>query len=110
MHDRIDELAGLSAELRHCTQYATGRADQVRDQIDRVRTELSEHAEALEARAKELLTVGQDVPAAEATEAARGIRAVLDDAPTGHDASAKVQPAGTAGKQTAAAAKPPQKT
>jgi hypothetical protein len=111
MHDRIAELGGLRAELANCEngprESRRTVAAEVRKEIARVRGELEEHARALERRVEELTSNGQDVPAAEAAVAARAIRTELDvDEP----APAKARPAGTAAKQTAAAAKPPQTT
>lgn len=104
MHDRIAELAGLRAELAICKngprESRRGNTDEVQEQIDRVRGELQQHAEALEKQADELLAGGQDGAAGTAREQARDIREALnadsDDGPK------------RGGKRTAAAAKPPQ--
>lgn len=124
MHDRIAELGGLRDELARCqttTRESTrARADQVREQIDRVREDLAAEVETLEQRAQDQAADGQDVPAALSATAARDLRAALDaDDPAPDPApdpaagaaagSAKGGP-GAAGKRNTAAAKAPEKT
>lgn len=83
MHDRIAELRGLRTELATClTGHRLSRravADQVREQIDRVRQLLETEAEAHESRAEALAGAGQEHAAANAATAARELRAVLDE-------------------------------
>jgi hypothetical protein len=83
MHDLIAELRGLRAELDNCengprraTRAAT--ADQVREQIARLRLVLSEDADRLDAEAGDLADEGQDGLAGDAAVAARTIRTALD--------------------------------
>ncbi|SFF11512.1 hypothetical protein SAMN05216251_108220 [Actinacidiphila alni] len=83
MHDRIAELAGLRAELDNCEngprrETRKAAADDVREQIERLRTELSEDADRLEAEASDLTDQGQDGRAGDAAVAARVIRTALD--------------------------------
>jgi len=105
MHDRVAELAGLRAELAICKngprETRRDSADDVQEQIDRVRGELEQQAEQLETRSEQLLANGHDGQAGQAKEEARAIRAALDE-----DAPAESPKRG--GKRTAAAAKPPQ--
>lgn len=112
MHDRIAELAGLRAELAICENGPdTSRRDktgEVQTEIDRVRGELSGHADDLDAEAEELAGKGQDVPAAQAAVDARQIRAVLDE-DTGN-APKKARAGSGNGKRNTAAAKAPEQT
>ncbi|MEV5953732.1 hypothetical protein AB0M11_08135 [Streptomyces sp. NPDC051987] len=105
MHDRVAELAGLRNELAICEngprETRREKTGEVQEQIDRVRGELDEQAAALEKRAEELQSNGQDGAAGEAREQARAIREVLD-ADGGSDSPKRT------GKRTAAAQKPPQ--
>jgi len=109
MHDRIAELRGLQAELENCENGPrTSRseaASEVRAQIERVRKELSDQADALDADAETLTDKGQDVAAATAAVDAREIRAALEAHTT---EKPKAQPAGTTGKRTAKAAPAPE--
>lgn len=112
MHDRIAELAGLRAELATCKNGPRdtwrGKTDEVQEQIDRVRGELSTEAEALEEQAQTLGESGQDGRAAEAAVAARHIRAVLvEDDPAPAESRKRSAPGG---KRNAAAAKAPENT
>ncbi|MFG2722709.1 hypothetical protein ACGFW5_31085 [Streptomyces sp. NPDC048416] len=108
MHDRIAELAGLRAELATCKngprETWRDKTDEVQAQIDRVRGELDEAAEALETQSTTLADGGQDVRAAEAAVEARRIRAVLAE---GEDDGARA-PLPKRGKRTAQAAKAPE--
>jgi hypothetical protein len=100
MHDRVAELAGLRNELASCTNGP--RANEVQDQIDRVRGELTAEAEKLDDRAEHLAEAGQDIPAAQAAVAAREIRTALQ-------ADEPEAAAGSKGrKRTTAAAKAPE--
>lgn len=102
MHDRIAELRGLRAEHDRHNQYGdSDRAGQVATQIARVTAAVDAEIERLEDRAAELAEQGQHFPAAERAEAARLLRAGLDELrlPT---------PAKRGAKQTAAAAPAPE--
>ncbi|PJM98126.1 hypothetical protein CG740_37215 [Streptomyces sp. CB01201] len=112
MHDRVAELAGLRVELAVCEngprESRRKKTDEVQEQIDRVRGELSAEAEGLEERARVLGESGQDVPAAEAAVEARRIRASLgEDAPEPAETRRR---AGSGGKRNAVAPKAPENT
>lgn len=111
MHDRTAELRGLRNELAHCEngprEASRGRAGQVREQIDRLRGELADEAEALEQRSEVQAADGQDVPAAQSATAARDLRTLLDQ--DGPDTKPKGRTAG-AGKRNTAAPKAPEQT
>lgn len=110
MHDRVAELAGLRVELATCEngprQSRREATDEVRAQIERVRGELDEAAEALEAQSTTLADSGLDVRAAEAAVEARRIRTVLAE---GEDSEARAA-LPKRGKRTAQAAKAPETT
>jgi uncharacterized protein YukE len=110
MHDRIAELAGLRAELATCKngprESWRDKAGEVQAEIDRVRGELDEAAEALETESTTLADSGQDVRAAEAAVQARRIRAVLAEA----EYSEARTPLPKRSKRTAQAAKAPETT
>lgn len=83
MHDRIAELRGLRAELDNCEngprrETRAAAADDVRGQIDRLRAELAEDADRLDAEAGDLTEQGADGRAGDAAVAARVIRTALD--------------------------------
>lgn len=102
MHDRIAELRGLRAELdRHTQGGDSDRAKQVTGEISRVTADVDAEIERLEDRAAELAELGQHFPAAERAEAARLLRAGLDELRL-------PVPAKRGGKQTATAAAPPE--
>jgi hypothetical protein len=105
MHDRVAELAGLRAELATCKngprESWRDKTDQVEAEIERVRGELDDAAEALETEATTLADSGQDARATGAAVEARRIRAVLAE---GEDDDARAP----LGKRTAAAAKAPE--
>ncbi|BBB00577.1 hypothetical protein RVR_10576 [Actinacidiphila reveromycinica] len=83
MHDRIAELRGLRAELSTVT---TGpRREQRKDDasaieaaIERIRTDLGEAADGLEAESADLAEQGADGRAGDAAVAARVLRTALD--------------------------------
>jgi hypothetical protein len=82
-HDRLAELAALRAELDLCEngprrQSRAGSADKVREHIERVRRELAEDADRLDADAGDLAEKGFDGLAGVAAVHAREIRAALD--------------------------------
>lgn len=83
MHDRIAELRGLRDELDNCEngprkESRSESADQVREQIERVRGEIAEDADRLDTEANDLMDKGQDGRAGEAAVAARYLRRTLD--------------------------------
>lgn len=109
MHDQIAELAGLRNELADAQngprrELRKSAVPEIRAEIERVRGELKTAAAAAEKRAKELLDEGKDVLAAEASVLARELR----DAVGADEKKPAAKPAGTSGKQTAQAAKPPE--
>lgn len=105
MHDRVAELAGLRAELAICQngprESRREKTDEVQEQIDRVRGELQEQADALEKQAEQWRESGHDGLAGQATDDARVIRGALGA--DGADESPK-----RGGKRNTAAPKPPQ--
>jgi hypothetical protein len=112
MHDRIAELAGLRAELDNCEngprrETRKAAAADVRGQIERLRGELAEDADRLEAEASDLADEGQDGRAGDATVAARVIRTALDTDAAGEgdpdDPRARVVLAEARGRALAAA-------
>ncbi|MEV6046041.1 hypothetical protein [Streptomyces xanthochromogenes] len=113
MHDRVAELVGLRNELAICKngprESRREKTDEVQEQIDRVRGDLSAEVEGLEERAQVLGESGQDVRAAEAAVEARRIRAVLDeDDPA--PAETRKRAGSPSGKRNTAAAKAPENT
>lgn len=114
MHDRMAELRGLRDELalfengpRRETRGEV--AGQVREQIARVRAELSDEADRLDVEAEELTDKGEDGIAGARAVAAREIRAALDADEPSH-AAPKAARGGTGGKRNTAAAKAPEQT
>jgi hypothetical protein len=112
MHDRIAELRGLRDELAICENGPrTSRrsaASLVRAEIERLAKELAAEVAALEARVKKAKESGQNGLAPELEGDIARIRDVLgDDAPKPKAGRAK---AGTAAKQDADPAKPPEQT
>ncbi|MFI6117473.1 hypothetical protein [Kitasatospora sp. NPDC051164] len=100
MHDRIAELRGLRAEHdRHTQSGDSDRAKQTATEISRVTADVDAEIERLEDRAAELAELGQHFPAAERAEAARLLRAGLDELRL-------PAPAKRGAKQTAASAPP----
>lgn len=78
-HDLLAELAGYQAEYaREDRNQRAERAAAVREEIDRVRGEIEEKAEDLEAKAAEYVDEGQDVRAAQAAVQARELRQALE--------------------------------
>lgn len=112
MHDRIAELRGLRAELDNAQNgpRREQRKDAVTDiksEIERLRGELAEDADRLEAESADLADQGQDGRAGDAAVAARVIRAALDadDKSKGdpEDPAARVALAESRGRALAAA-------
>ncbi|MFI0894889.1 hypothetical protein [Streptomyces sp. NPDC020983] len=83
MHDRIAELAGLRAELQTATngprrEQRKGSVPDIEAAIERLRGELADDADRLEAESADLAEQGQDGRAGDAAVAARVIRTALD--------------------------------
>lgn len=115
MHDRIAELAGLRAELDNCEngprrETRAAAADEVREQIARVRGELADDADRLDAEAGDLAEKGQDGIAGGRAVAAREIRAALEADEPDPAAAKPTGRAGSGGKRNTAAAKAPEQT
>lgn len=114
MHDRIAELRGLRDELALCEngprrETRAGAAGLVREQITRVRGELAEDADRLDAEAEDYTDKGQDGIAGERAVAARAIRAALDADEPGKTAKPSGR-ASSGGKRNTAAQKAPEQT
>ncbi|MFB7907649.1 hypothetical protein ACFC1T_14550 [Kitasatospora sp. NPDC056076] len=100
MHDRIAELRGLRTEHAiHTQSRDSDRAGQVEAAIARAVTAVDADIEHLENEAADLAERGQHFPAADRAEAARLLRAGLDELRL-------PAPAKRGAKQTAAAAAP----
>lgn len=83
MHDRIAELRGLRAELDNAQngprrETRKGAAGDIKEQIERLRSDLAEDADRLETESSDLADQGADGRAGEAAVAARVIRTALD--------------------------------
>jgi hypothetical protein len=83
MHDRIAELRGLRAELTTATdgpraEQRKGSVPDIEAAIERLRGELSDDADRLEAESADLVDQGQDGRAGDAAVAARVIRTALE--------------------------------
>jgi hypothetical protein len=109
--DLLAELAGYNDELALESRRGRGeRADAVRDEIARVRREIGEQADRLEAEADDHVEQGQDLKAAQAAVAARGLRAALEAAgphPAPLENTAESRPKETARATTKPAAGKP---
>lgn len=80
-HDLVAELEGYNNELAREENRGRGeRADAVREQITRVRKEIADRVEQLEADAEHYTEQGQDLKAAQAAIDARKLRAELESA------------------------------
>jgi hypothetical protein len=78
-HDLVAELEGYNNELAREENRGRGeRADAVREQIARVRKEIADRVEQLEADAEHYTEQGQDLKAAQAAIDARKLRAELE--------------------------------
>lgn len=112
MHDRIAELAGLRAELDNAQngprrEQRKSAVDDIKSEIKRVRGDLADDADRLEAEANDLAEQGQDGRAGDAAVAARVIRTALEaDEKSGadpQDPRARVELADARGRALAAA-------
>lgn len=92
-HDLIAELDGYRAELaRYAREGRTDRADAVREQADRVISEIRVEAEKADARADNHEEAGQDIAAAKERVEAKRLRrafAELDKPETATDEDAE---------------------
>lgn len=80
-HDLVAELQGYNNELAREENRGRGeRADAVREQIARVRAEISDRADQLEIDSMNFTEQGQDLNAAQAAIDARKLRAELEAA------------------------------
>lgn len=105
-NDLLAELAGYNDELVLESRRGRGeRADAIREEIARVRREISEQADKLDVVAEDAIESGQDLKAAQATIEARRLRAALEAAgphPAPLETMAESRPKETTAGKTAA--------